>query len=159
MAEQKATDLDDKQTTLDKCDPDCAAVHCAADGVCAEACTAPRDPDCTATAAGNCGDNGICDPTCTTDPDCLRQCGAEGNCIHGCATPDPDCPPGEVPPDAGATSPDAAAPGNGVDGDAGGCGCHAGATSRATAAPWFLLALGATLRRRRPDPGRRRAVG
>ena len=25
MAEQKATDLDDKQTTLDKCDPDCAA--------------------------------------------------------------------------------------------------------------------------------------
>ena len=25
MAEKRATDLDDKQTTLDKCDPDCAA--------------------------------------------------------------------------------------------------------------------------------------
>ncbi len=123
-------------------DPDCAAAHCAADGVCAEACTAPRDPDCAATAAGNCGDNGICDPTCASDPDCVRMCAAEGNCIHGCATPDPDCPPGELPPDAGPPTPDG---GNGATDDAGGCGCRTGgtgATSSGTAAPLLLLVLG-----------------
>src|SRR5262249_29651724 len=72
-------------------DPDCAAAHCGADGICAEACVAPRDPDCAPLDSSNCGDNGVCDLTCPSDPDCIRDCAAEGNCIPGCPTPDPDC--------------------------------------------------------------------
>lgn len=95
-------------------DPDCAANHCDADGICAEACVAPIDPDCMKSQESNCADNGICDPSCGSDPDCVRQCGAEGNCIPGCATPDPDC---RALPDGGAMdggpSTDAAMPDGG----------------------------------------------
>lgn len=135
-------------------DPDCAAAHCAADGLCAEACTAPLDPDCVAIADGNCGDNGVCDLTCADDPDCARQCGAEGNCIPGCG--DPDCADEPAPPDAPPAAPDAgpvagpdAGVDTGLDGEAGGCGCRAGAGAGRTGAPLLLLAVGEALRRRR----------
>jgi hypothetical protein len=71
-------------------DPDCAANHCGADGICAQACVAPRDPDCPRTDA-SCADDGICDPSCASDPDCVRECGLDDNCIPGCPSPDPDC--------------------------------------------------------------------
>src|SRR6185295_11155799 len=54
----------------------CAEKHCGADGICAEACVAPRDPDCAAMDMNNCGDNGVCDLTCPMDPDCVRDVGS-----------------------------------------------------------------------------------
>jgi MYXO-CTERM domain-containing protein len=50
-------------------DPDCHSAHCAADGICALACVAPVDPDCSGMSF--CGPDGVCDPDCPQpDPDC-----------------------------------------------------------------------------------------
>jgi MYXO-CTERM domain-containing protein len=46
------------QTGGELVDPDCASMHCGHDGVCAQACSAPVDPDC----------NGIAPPPPPTDP-------------------------------------------------------------------------------------------
>ncbi|MGB0680333.1 MAG: trypsin-like serine protease, partial [Polyangiales bacterium] len=43
----------------DLVDPDCAAQHCEADGVCALACVAPLDPDCRKLGIDHCGTDGV----------------------------------------------------------------------------------------------------
>ncbi|MBX7190908.1 MAG: S1 family peptidase, partial [Sandaracinaceae bacterium] len=48
-------------------DPDCAALHGGADGVCAASCVRPVDPDCSIEA---CVADGRCVPSCALDPDC-----------------------------------------------------------------------------------------
>jgi MYXO-CTERM domain-containing protein len=77
-------------------DADCQVNHCGQDGICAQACVAPIDPDCTF-GFDLCGRNGLCDPNCgTLDPDCAKLCGAEGTCIDTCQNADPDCGAGAV---------------------------------------------------------------
>lgn len=134
-------------------DPDCAAAHCGVDGVCAEACAAPIDPDCVA-AGDDCADNGRCDPSCApVDPDCARQCGAEGNCLPDCATPDPDCLDLEPPDDPQGDDPqDDLALAD--DSEAGGCGCRTHPQGVSGFAPG-LIAMALVARRRRSAARRR----
>ncbi len=154
-------------------DPDCQEFHCAADELCAIACVAPADPDCT--GVNLCGANGVCDPTCTTtDPDCGDLC--PGGCADAgtspmidAGTPPPPidaAPPPPPPidaavpgaPDAAPPAPTAdaapvipsadAAPGGGdeeVEGETA-CGCRVGGRSRGAlrgVAGALLLLLGA----------------
>ena len=153
-------------------DADCHENHCAQDGICAEACVAPIDPDC-GDAVNHCGKDGACDLSCTpADPDCEILC-PDDDCGDPVGAPDagpPDAAPS--PPDAAPSPPDAtpidptpdAAPigqpdaGTGTDdpdGSPGGCGCEVGAREGAGAtgsAAGVLALLGAAIvigRRRR----------
>jgi MYXO-CTERM domain-containing protein len=56
-------------------DPDCAANHCGADGICVLSCADPPDPDC---ALDHSGPDGVCDPAVDADPDCAPITGTGG---------------------------------------------------------------------------------
>jgi MYXO-CTERM domain-containing protein len=155
-------------------DPDCQENHCGADGLCALACVAPVDPDCT--GVNHCVVDGVCDPSCAN--------GDEADCDGLASLPDAGVPDASIPdasppdaalPDAGTPDADVivvgvdASPsfpidagddnsdnsGDGSDGDdsgmSGGCGCRTGGTPGGS---WLggLLLVGlafAGLRRRR----------
>jgi MYXO-CTERM domain-containing protein len=153
-------------------DPDCHELHCAADGICALACVAPVDPDCT--GVNHCVVDGVCQPGCQpADQDCANLPGLpdagpqQGTPDAALPPPPPDAAP-PPPPDAAPVggTPDAADPGaGGDDGDdgediEGGCGCRAGgASSGALPAALLLLALFAALAWRREKHLRRGARG
>jgi hypothetical protein len=157
-------------------DPDCQAAHCGADGLCAQACVLPRDPDCAA-VPGTCGPNGVCDPSCgSPDPDCAAL-GVDA----GVPVPTPDAGPVTPPADASLPGPadaalppgpadaapiplppDAGLPVDPSDDDGSGdCGCRAGGRPLGSGGRGALLAFFTTLllvtfagragRRRRPS--------
>lgn len=83
------------QTGTELSDPDCAADHCGADGVCARSCVMPVDPDCAWDQTFCQSGDGACNPACSSfDDECAPFCGQDGVCVVACATPDPDCPAG-----------------------------------------------------------------
>jgi MYXO-CTERM domain-containing protein len=52
-------------------DPDCQWLHCGADALCARACVAPLDPDCSGMPVDHCPADGVCMPGCSPpDSDC-----------------------------------------------------------------------------------------
>lgn len=70
-------------------DPDCAADHCGADGVCVLSCS-PVDADCASLNLNHCVADGFCQVAgCSTaDPDCGAgavgtQCAGPGDCASG----------------------------------------------------------------------------
>ncbi|MEZ4444284.1 MAG: S1 family peptidase [Polyangiaceae bacterium] len=149
-------------------DPDCAAAHCEADGICARACVMPVDPDCAwGTDLCQPGD-GACNLDCPVlDEDCMPLCRAEGRCIEGCLPPDPDCGGGGTGGgDDGAGGEGGAETGGGVPQaeprDDEGCGCAIpgdGSSSRGplVAVGLALLALGLRGGSRRSRARRARA--
>jgi hypothetical protein len=132
-------------------DPDCAAAHCGADGICALSCVAPVDPDCA--VVDDCGADGVCDPSCAADPDCstTASTGAGGGAstsagVGGSGGADSTTGAG------GSGSSTTSGTGGGSE-EKGGCGCRiAGEEDGDSAVPgrlgWLFAAAAAMLRRR-----------